>query len=95
MKKFFLLLFVIPFGALAQKELSVTSTPADADIYNLSLGTAPVKAGTGTIKLKLEKDKPVVLEARKEGFVPVQKTFLRKKLRNSLHFSEVKSLNLN
>jgi hypothetical protein len=79
MKKFFLLLFVIPFGALAQKELSVTSTPADADIYNLSLGTAPVKAGTGTIKLKLEKDKPVVLEARKEGFVPVQKTFLRKK----------------
>jgi len=68
----------ITHAVLAQKEVTIALSPADADVYKLVNGNA-VKIGTGSILLKLEKDVPVTLEARKEGYVPVQKTFLRKK----------------
>jgi len=78
MKKVFVIFLLLPFTIFAQKELIVTTSPADADIFNLSSGM-PLKIGNGTITIKLEKEKPVTLEARKSGFVPVQKVFLRKK----------------
>jgi hypothetical protein len=69
---------VFAFTAMAQKEVTVTLSPADADVYRVMNGSA-VKIGTGSILLKLDKDIPVTLEARKEGYVSVQKIFLRKK----------------
>lgn len=79
MKQILAILLLFPLSIFAQKEITVTTSPADAEIYNLSLGVNPVKIGAGTITLKLEKEKSITLEARKDGFVPVQKTFLRKK----------------
>jgi len=79
MKQILAILLLFPLSIFAQKEITVTTSPADAEIYNLSLGVNPVKIGAGTIPLKLEKEKSITLEARKDGFVPVQKTFLRKK----------------
>lgn len=78
MRKFILCFLAVPSSIFAQKELTVTVIPPDADIYNVSL-SVPVKLGTGSVVLKLEKEKPVTLEARKDGYVSVQKTFLRKK----------------
>lgn len=67
------------FGSIAaQKEINITITPSDADVYKIINGAA-TKIGTGLINIKLEKLIPVTLEVRKEGYVTVQKTFLRKK----------------
>ena len=62
----------------AQKEVNITITPADADIYRIING-ASAKTGTGSFTLKLEKDIPITIEVRKEGFVSVQRAYLRKK----------------
>lgn len=78
MRKLIFCFLAVPCSVFAQKELTVTVVPPDADIYNVSL-SVPVKIGTGSVTLKLEKEKPVLLEARKDGYVSVQKTFLRKK----------------
>jgi hypothetical protein len=79
MRTSFLLLFFFPFAVLGQKEISISPIPSDAEIYNLSLGGLPVKIGSGTISLRLEKEKPVTIEVKKEGYLPVRKTILRKK----------------
>jgi hypothetical protein len=65
-------------SASAQKEVNVIATPADADLYKIINGSA-VKIGSGSVILKLEKEIPITIEARKEGYVPVQKMYLRKK----------------
>ncbi len=62
----------------AQKEVTIAVAPADADIYRIINGTAS-KIGTGSFLLKLEKEIPITIEVRKEGFVSVQRAYLRKK----------------
>lgn len=79
MKYIFFLAFLCPSLAFCQREIAISSVPADADIYNLSLNGPPVKIGSGTVSLRLEREKPVIIEVRKEGFLPVRKTVLRKK----------------
>lgn len=63
----------------AQKEVTVTANPVDAEIFEVSGNGYAVKKGVGSVVLKLEKDKPVTLEVRKPGFVSEKKTFLRDK----------------
>lgn len=63
----------------AQKEVTVTANPVDAEIYEVSSNGSAVKKGIGSVVLKLEKDKSVTLEVRKPGFVSEKKTFLRDK----------------
>jgi hypothetical protein len=63
----------------AQKEVTVTAIPADAEIYEIASNGYATKKGVGSLVLKLEKEKSVVLEVRKPGFVPEKKTFLRDK----------------
>ncbi len=73
------LIFCCQFApAYSQKEMTVSISPGDADIYRLVGGTA-VKLATGSTILKLDKDVPVIIEARKDGFVPVRRSYLRKK----------------
>lgn len=79
MKFTLFLILVFPFVAFCQKEITISTVPADADIYNLSLTGPPVKIGSGTTSLRLEKERPITIEVRKEGFFSVQKTILRKK----------------
>ena len=79
MKVVFILGFFFPFFALCQRDITITIVPTDAEIYNITLNGPPVKIGSGTISLRLEKEKPVTIEVRKEGFFPVRKTILRKK----------------
>jgi hypothetical protein len=63
----------------AQKELTVTAVPADAEIFEIASNGYATKKGIGSVVLKLEKDKSVSLEVRKPGFLPEKKTFLRDK----------------
>ncbi len=64
--------------SIAQRELTITIQPSDADIYRIING-AGIKIATGSVTLKLEKDIPVTIEARKEGYISIQKIYLRKK----------------
>jgi hypothetical protein len=63
----------------AQKEVTVLTVPADAEIFEIASNGFALKKGVGSVILKLEKEKPVTLEVRKPGFVPEKKTFLRDK----------------
>jgi hypothetical protein len=65
-------------NSFAQKEISINLSPSDAEIYKISNGTA-AKIGLGSANIKLDKDIPVTVEVRKEGYVTVQKVYLRKK----------------
>ncbi|MES2003987.1 MAG: PEGA domain-containing protein [Bacteroidota bacterium] len=69
----------ISCAASAQKEVTVTVIPGDAEIYEIASNGYATKKGVGSILLKLEKEKSVTLEARKPGFVPEKKSFLRDK----------------
>ncbi len=81
MQKTILLIAGLFFSLLvnAQKEVTVSVNPTDAEIYEISANGYAMKRGAGSIILKLEKDKAVTLEARKPGFVSEKKTFLRGK----------------
>ncbi len=63
--------------ALAQKEVTITSVPADAELYEIASNGFATKRGTGSVIVRLEKEKPFTIEVRKPGFVSEQKTFLR------------------
>lgn len=63
---------------IAQKELTINTIPSDADIYEI-VGENSIKRGSGTATVKLEKEKPTTFEARRPGYVPVQKTVIREK----------------
>jgi hypothetical protein len=63
----------------AQKEVTVTAIPADAEIFEIASNGYATKKGIGSVLLKLEKDKSVSLEVRKAGFLSEKKTFLRDK----------------
>ena len=63
----------------AQKEVTVRTVPADAEIFEIASNGFALKRGVGSVILKLEKEKPVTLEVRKPGFVAEKKTFLRDK----------------
>lgn len=78
-KLFFITALFISFLANAQKEVSVTAIPADAEIFEISGNGIAIKKGVGSVMLKLDKDKAVTLEVRKSGFVSEKKTFLREK----------------
>ncbi|MEI8073609.1 MAG: PEGA domain-containing protein [Bacteroidota bacterium] len=63
----------------AQKELTVTAIPADAEIYEVANTGYAMKKGVGSVIFKLDKEKPVTVEVRKPGFISEKKTFLRDK----------------
>ncbi len=81
MQKKILLLIALFISCLAdaQKEVTVTANPADAEIFEIASNGYATKKGVGSVILKLEKDKSVTLEVRKPGFVAEKKTFLRDK----------------
>lgn len=73
------MLFCTVFATFAQKELTINTLPADAEIYEITANGGAIKKGIGTITIELDKDKAVNYEVRKAGFVSVKRTFLREK----------------
>lgn len=81
MKKYIFLfgaLFLSFFGN-AQKEITISTIPNDADIFEISSTGIETKLGTGSVLVKLEKEKPIIFEVRKPGYISVKKTILRDK----------------
>ena len=74
----FVLALICFISVNAQKELTINTIPSDADLYKIEEGSE-VKLAKGTYTIKLSRDKAVTIEARKDGFVTVRKTFLRSK----------------
>jgi hypothetical protein len=64
--------------ALAQKSMSITTFPTDAEIY-LKSNSKEEKIGKGNAIFPMEKDKLYVIIVRKEGYVDVQRSYTRKK----------------
>ena len=75
---FFVFALICAKGLSAQKELTINTIPPDADLYKIEEGSE-VKLAKGTYNIKLSRDKPVTIEARKDGFLTVRKTYLRSK----------------
>jgi hypothetical protein len=78
MKKLIFLVVAFSFVAtvFAQKTVTIQTKPADAKIYILNPGAQPSESGVGKAELKLGKD-PVSVRVEKEGYEPVEKTFIR------------------
>ena len=81
MKKYIFLFgaFLISFFGNAQKEITLSTIPIDADIFEISHTGIETKLGTGSILIKLEKEKPIIIEVRKSGYISFKKTILRDK----------------
>jgi hypothetical protein len=69
---------IIAGQILGQKVLTIKSVPADAEIYNVTSGKE-LLMGVGTAQLKLERDVTYLFRAKKDGYVPAEKAFVRKK----------------
>lgn len=67
------------FALYSQKEITIKAIPGDAEIFRIINGGGEIKMGVGTAALHLDRDVPYVFEARKDGYLPVQKTIVRMK----------------
>lgn len=68
---------LLSLAAIAQKELIVTATPANAELYHKLNSGGEIKLNANPATIKLDKDEPYTVEARLSGYVPVTKTYVR------------------
>jgi hypothetical protein len=78
----FLVLFFVFYEARADKSITVTCIPSQAVIYKVAADNSEVALGTGTVVLKIDKDEPITIVVRMEGFKPVSKTYINSKTVN-------------
>ncbi len=72
----FLLLFT---DARADKSITITCSPSQATIYRVGSDNSEVAIGTGTTVLKIDKDEPIKIVVRLEGYKPLVKTYINSK----------------
>lgn len=84
MKNFitFLALLLIANNVRADKAITITCVPSQATIYRVSTDNTEVALGTGTAVIKVDKDEPVKVVVRLEGFKPISKTYVNSKTSN-------------
>jgi len=78
MKHIFCFLLILPvmFNCMAQRIVTVKTTPADARIMTVSLSGERSEIGTGTCDLKPGKE-PISIVVEKEGYEPVKKSYVK------------------
>lgn len=73
-----LVALVVPCGALDAQTLDIVATPSSALVYRVKpQDNSLVLLGTGTAKVKLEKNDPNTIVVRQEGFRDVRRSFPR------------------
>lgn len=75
----FLLLFN---NVWADKGITLTCSPSQATIYKVAPDNTEVVLGTGTAVIKVDKDEPVKIVVRLEGYKPIYKTYVNSKASN-------------
>ncbi len=75
-----LLAFCLFFNtALADKVVTIACTPAQATIYRVGADNKEVALGTGSAVLKIDKDEPIKIVVRMDGYVAITKTYVNSK----------------
>lgn len=63
----------------ADKSITITCSPSQATIYRVGSDNSEVAIGTGTTVLKIDKDEPIKIVVRLEGYKPLVKTYINSK----------------
>lgn len=81
MKNLLLVLgFLLFFSdAWADKSITIVCSPSQATIYRVLANNSEVAIGTGTAVLKIDKDEPVKIVVRLDGFKPLVRTYINSK----------------
>jgi hypothetical protein len=81
MKKLLLVFgFLLFFSDVwADKSITITCSPSQATIYRVLANNSEVALGTGTAVLKIDKDEPVKIVVRLEGYKPLVRTYINSK----------------
>lgn len=72
-------LLLIADIAWADKSITILCSPSHATIYRIGSDNKELALGTGTAVLKIDKDEPVRIIIRLEGYKPVSKTYVNAK----------------
>lgn len=65
--------------AWADKKLTITVSPSQATVYQVGPNGKETSLGTGTVVIKVDKDEPVKIVVRLEGYKPLFKTYVNSK----------------
>ncbi|HCN82875.1 MAG TPA: hypothetical protein DIT07_04540 [Sphingobacteriaceae bacterium] len=78
--------FLLVFGlccfinnAWAAKTITISCSPSQATIYRIDANNKEIAVGIGTAVLKIDKDEPITIIVRLEGYVPISKTYVNSK----------------
>ncbi|WP_276359637.1 hypothetical protein [Daejeonella sp. H1SJ63] len=80
--RIYLLIFVFLASAVqvrADKALTIICSPGEATIYKVGADKKEINIGTGTAVIKIDKDEPVTIVVRLDGYKPVSKTYVNSK----------------
>ncbi|MEJ7694010.1 hypothetical protein [Daejeonella sp.] len=81
MKNLLLMLGFLLFfsNAWADKSITIVCSPNQATIYRVLDNNSEVALGTGTAVLKIDKDEPIKIVVRLEGYKPLVRTYINSK----------------
>lgn len=65
--------------AWADKVVTIACTPVQATIYRVGADNKEVALGTGSAVLKIDKDEPIKIVVRMDGYVAITKTYVNSK----------------
>lgn len=65
--------------AWADKSITIVCIPSQATIYRVLANNSEVVLGTGTAVLKIDKDEPIKIVVRLDGFKPIVRTYINSK----------------
>lgn len=81
MRNFYFILGLILFTncAFAAKSITISCSPSQATIYRVDADNKETALGSGTAVLKIDKDEPIKIIVRLDGYTPVSKTYINSK----------------
>lgn len=81
MKNLFLIFtcLICAFQVRADKALTIICSPSEATIFKVGADKKEINIGTGTAVIKIDKDEPVTIIVRLEGYKPLSKTYVNSK----------------
>lgn len=69
-------------NVLADKGITLTCVPSQATIFKVASDNSEILLGTGTAMIKVDKDEPIKIVVRLEGYKPLTKTYVNSKAAN-------------
>lgn len=77
---YLILLFLFLTGQVrADKSLTIICSPSEATIYKVGPDKKEINIGTGSAMIKIDKDEPITIVVRLDGYKPFSKTYVNSK----------------